>query len=82
MACRDKMCAFPASEGRGMGSALNRQIDSSAETLSLRALAMLGIMLHNFCHWLPGIVDENEFEFHAGNFENLQTALIHQTIFN
>jgi peptidoglycan/LPS O-acetylase OafA/YrhL len=58
-----------------MGSVLNRQVDSSAENLSLRAIAMLGIMLHNFCHWLPGIVDENEFEFHAGNFENLQTAI-------
>ena len=31
---------------------------------SLRGIAIIGIFLHNFCHWLkPGIILENEYNF-------------------
>ena len=31
-----------------------------AECNALRGVAIIGIFLHNFCHWLPGIIRENE----------------------
>ena len=31
---------------------------------ALRGIAIIGIFLHNFCHWLkPGIILENEYNF-------------------
>lgn len=37
---------------------------SRTESLALRGFAMLAIMFHNYCHWLPGIVDGSEHSFH------------------
>lgn len=34
---------------------------------ALRGIAILGIMLHNYCHWLGFAVRENEYTFSAGN---------------
>lgn len=34
---------------------------------ALRGIAILGIMLHNYCHWLGFAVKENEYTFSAGN---------------
>lgn len=31
------------------------------ETIALRGLAIGLIILHNFCHWLPACIDENEY---------------------
>jgi len=36
------------------------------ECKALRAIAILGIMLHNYCHWLGRAVKENEFTFTSG----------------
>lgn len=33
---------------------------SRAETTLMRGMAITAIFLHNFCHWLPGVVEENE----------------------
>lgn len=38
---------------------------SLAESQSLRGIAILAIMLHNYCHWLGFAVKENEFTFDA-----------------
>ena len=37
------------------------------ECSALRGIAILGIMLHNYCHWLRMAVKENEFTFSATN---------------
>lgn len=41
------------------------------ECTALRGIAILGIMLHNYCHWLRMAVKENEFTFTAANNERL-----------
>ena len=33
----------------------------------LKGLAIILIFMHNFCHWLPRCVPENEYTFHIGN---------------
>ena len=43
----------------------------------MRGIAIIGIFLHNYCHWLPGIVKENEYQFFQGNVDGLQGVLAH-----
>ena len=38
------------------------------ECSALRCLAIVSIVLHNFAHWLPGAVEENEFSFNQNNY--------------
>lgn len=40
---------------------------SHLECNILRGIAILGIMLHNYCHWLAPIVKENEYQFNINN---------------
>ncbi len=37
------------------------------ESSALRGVAILGIILHNYCHWLPNTVKENEYTFSGEN---------------
>lgn len=39
------------------------------ECSTLRCFAIVSIMLHNFCHWLPGAAPENEFSFSLEHYE-------------
>ena len=39
---------------------MRNQILTRAECNALRGIAILGIVLHNYSHWLRGIVRENE----------------------
>lgn len=48
---------------------------SRAECAALRGLAILGIVLHNYCHWLRGTVRENEYLYRAVNNDNLWRVL-------
>ena len=48
---------------------------SRDECAALRGLAIMAIMLHNYCHWLGFAVKENEFTFNAANTERLWGAL-------
>ena len=48
---------------------------SRKECTALRGLAILGIMLHNYCHWLRLAVKENEFTFTSANNERLLDVL-------
>ena len=45
------------------------------ECSALRGIAILGIMLHNYCHWLRVAVKENEFTFSEANNERLLSVL-------
>ena len=49
------------SEGNEGGLSLLTMSESAA----LRGIAILGIMLHNYCHWLGFAVKENEYTFDA-----------------
>ena len=40
-------------------------------------MAILGIVLHNFCHWLRGSVQENEYTFSVHNNQHLLYVLTH-----
>lgn len=42
---------------------------------ALRGLAILGIVLHNYCHWLGFAVKENEYTFTASNWHRLLHVL-------
>lgn len=55
----------------------NREWLSRAECAALRGLAILGIVLHNYCHWLGPAVKENEYLFHLSNSEHLWYVLTH-----
>ena len=54
-----------------------KQILSRAECSALRGIAILGIFLHNYCHWLKGIVRENEYTFNVGNSDGMLSVLAH-----
>lgn len=49
------------------------------ECTALRGIAILGIVLHNFCHWLRGAVQENEYTFSIDNNQHLFNVLTHPT---
>ncbi len=40
-----------------------------AECDALRGIAILGIFLHNFCHWLNPVVKENEYQYFQHNVD-------------
>lgn len=42
---------------------MNKQLLSLAESKALRGIAILGIMLHNYCHFLGFAVKENEYTY-------------------
>jgi len=44
---------------------------SYKECTALRGIAILGIMLHNYCHWLRMAVKENEYTFSEANNDRL-----------
>ena len=41
----------------------------------LRGVAIIGIFLHNYCHWLGPIVKENEYTYSQHNVDVLQQVL-------
>ena len=45
------------------------------ECSAMRGIAIMAIMLHNYCHWLNGTVRENEYKFHADRAAGMWQAL-------
>ena len=43
----------------------------------MRGLAIIGIFLHNYCHWLGFAVKENEYTFTMSKASDLMQALAH-----
>ena len=62
---------------REQSSPNNSALLTRAECNVLRGLAIIGIFMHNYCHWLPGIVRENEYQFKAENVAGLWHYLTH-----
>ena len=48
---------------------------SRQESQAVRGLAILGIMLHNYAHWLAGITHENEYLWHQAYNDRLLSVL-------
>ena len=45
------------------------------ECNALRGLAIIGIFLHNYCHWLGPIVKENEYQYIQRNVDWLHQVM-------
>jgi len=50
---------------------------SMGECGALRCMAILAIVLHNYCHWLAPMVKENEYTFSTRNVDALLAAFSH-----
>ena len=48
---------------------MNTPLLSRAECNIMRGLAIMGIFLHNYCHWLGPVVKENEYTFNQKNVD-------------
>lgn len=46
-----------------------------AECSALRGIAIIGIFLHNYCHWLGFAVKENEYTFTIAKCRHLASVL-------
>ncbi len=47
----------------------------------LRGIAILCIILHNYCHWIPFAVHENEFSFNLEYYFNFWNSIQWNTLF-
>lgn len=54
---------------------MNDKLLSRNECNALRGIAIIGIFLHNYCHWLRGIVRENEYQYFQHNVDSLLVAV-------
>lgn len=54
---------------------INHELLTRPECNVMRGIAILGIVLHNFCHWLNPIVKENEFSFTQFNVDYLSAVM-------
>lgn len=50
---------------------------SKNESQAMRGIAILAIVLHNYCHWLGKMVQENEYQFSEHNVRRLMVELSH-----
>lgn len=54
---------------------MNEPLLTRAECAALRGLAIIGIFLHNYCHWLGPVVKENEYTFSQHNIDWLTAVM-------
>ena len=52
-----------------------KEMLSKTECSAMRGIAILAIMLHNYCHFIGGIVRENEYRFYNFNNDRLWQVL-------
>lgn len=50
---------------------------TKAECAALRGMAIIAIMLHNYCHWLSFSIKENEYVFHGYYNHYLWNHVLH-----
>lgn len=55
---------------------MRQNILTRNECAAMRGIAILAIMLHNYCHWLNFAVKENEYRFHADRALGMWEALM------
>lgn len=54
---------------------MNEPLLTRAECAALRGLAIIGIFLHNYCHWLGPVVKEDEYTFSQHNVDWLTAVM-------
>ena len=54
-----------------------KEVLSRKECSAMRGIAILAIMLHNYCHFIGQIVKENEYQFFTSNNNGLWQVLTH-----
>lgn len=54
----------------------SKEILTRTECTAMRGIAILAIMLHNYCHYVKGIVKENEYQFFDGRINRLWETLM------
>ena len=54
---------------------MKQELLSRAECTAMRGIAILAIVLHNYCHFIGRIVKENEYQFFASNNDRLWNAI-------
>ena len=58
-----------------------KELMTRKECTAMRGIAILGIMLHNYCHWLAGIARENEYTWDQWRNDQLWTAICQHNMF-
>jgi len=59
---------------------MNSPILSRQACNALRGLAIIGIFLHNYCHWLGPIVKENEYQYFQHNVDWLAQVMVNPNL--
>lgn len=54
---------------------MSQDLLSRSECNALRGLAIAGIFLHNYCHWLGPVVKENEYQYFQHNVDWLSQVI-------
>ena len=54
---------------------MNHQLLTRAECKAMRGLAIIGIFMHNYCHWLNPVVKENEYQYFQSNTDWFKQVL-------
>lgn len=54
---------------------MNNELLTRTECNALRGIAIIGIFLHNYCHWLNPVVKENEYQFFRRNVDWLSQVM-------
>lgn len=55
---------------------MNKELLTRNECNALRGFAIIGIFLHNYCHWLNPIVKENEYQYFQHNVDWLSHVVL------
>lgn len=54
---------------------MNEQLLSRSDCNAMRGLAIIGIFLHNYCHWLGPVVKENEYQYFQQNVDGMISSI-------
>jgi len=58
---------------------MNKELISRQQSAAMRGIAILAIILHNYCHWLP-MVQENEYTFTQSNADHIWYKMLNPGI--
>ncbi|WP_279147732.1 acyltransferase family protein [Segatella bryantii] len=56
---------------------MKKELLTRSECSVLRGIAIIGIFLHNYCHWLNPIVKENEYQYFQHNVDWFTQVMVH-----
>ena len=56
---------------------MTKELLTRTECTAMRGIAILAIVLHNYCHFIGRIVKENEYQFFTSNNDRFLQVLTH-----